>query len=239
MRLAIILLLAALAVSQPALPAAAQSRDGGVVAAYRQISTVFPGYRYGVKQHGGRWQSHNLYSGEPIDIVVDTANGYIQIVDEGTGGGSFETQVVLWRKSDGSPLVGIAESLIDGEGPGQTRLRFYSRDDGQWEDSSDYVWPGTPLDIFLRAEMSIADLRAVRTAGGRPHIRLPRKGSTIEVRLGLYAEKVRAVCKGEDWITVPDRTPYLRVCGLEDRLRSTVSYRWLRDEGRFEAPHLD
>lgn len=235
----LVLAVATAAVALPTSAAVAQSRDGGIVGAYREIVRSFPGFRYPVERRDGRWTSRNLSSGEAMDIVVDTANGYILITDEGTGGGSFETQAVLWRTSDRSPLVGIAESLIDGEGAGETRLRFYGRHDGRWEDATDHIWPGAPLDVFLRADMTVGDLRALRAAGGRPHIRLPRKGTAIEVRLGLYADKVRAVCKGEDWITVPDRTPYLTVCRLQGRFRASLAYRWSREEGRFAMPALD
>jgi hypothetical protein len=55
---------------------------------------------YALREEGKRWVTTSPDWGTPMPVTVDGPRGYMRILDDGTGGGSFETQVVLWRQAD-------------------------------------------------------------------------------------------------------------------------------------------
>jgi hypothetical protein len=213
--------LIALLATLPAIAAAQPS----VVSAYEEIrgSGLAPDLTYEIRSQGGGWVTTSPDWGTAMPVTVDAANGYVKIWDEGTGGGAYETQVVLWRQADGLPLVGIAETGYDPV-PGNTRLRFFAHDRHSWDEITGYSWPGVGLADFMTPEMSVADLRALEAINARVYIELPRSGLSPVARLAMPEEEIRAVCAGEDWIVVRDTAPYLRYC---ERLAAPL-YRVIR-----------
>jgi hypothetical protein len=73
--------------------------------------------------------SDNIYTTSgitetPFEIIVDLKNGYIEIEDEGTGGGTVTHQVVLYRKSDKKALIVHSQKYFDGVGI-ESKIKFY------------------------------------------------------------------------------------------------------------------
>ncbi|NPA67768.1 MAG: hypothetical protein GXO50_04075 [Chlorobi bacterium] len=48
------------------------------------------------------------------EAVVDIKNGYIQIVDEGTGGGALITEIALFKTTDKKDIIGVNTYFADG-----------------------------------------------------------------------------------------------------------------------------
>ena len=70
-------------------------------------------YKYLLTRKSGEWFTQSSADYE-MPVIVDIANGYIEISDEGTGGGSNFIQVVLFRKMDKTPCVGITLGGFNG-----------------------------------------------------------------------------------------------------------------------------
>jgi hypothetical protein len=233
------MIIAGSVVAAALIPSAA-SADPSVVDAYEALraSGVAPDLTYALEMDAGQWVTTSPDWGTPIPVLVDGSNGYVEILDEGTGGGSFETQIVLWRKADGAPLLGIAETAHLQPGMGASHVRFFESYAGRWEDLTGYVWPQVDLTDFMTDQMSVADLRDLTAIGASVYVDLPQHGLNAEARLTVPDELVRAVCDGEDWFVPADKEPYLRYCrNLSGALYRTMSVRWDRAEGRFfEGP---
>ena len=191
-----------------------------------RLSGLVADLTYALRQEGGQWVTTSPDWGTPMPIMVDGPNGYVRIMDEGTGGGSFETQIVLWRQADGLPLLGIAETSFD-PAAGQTRLRFFAHDRHQWDELTGYSWPGVTLSDFMTSDMTIGDLRDLRAIRAAVYVDLPRQGLRPEARLVYPEEEVRAVCNGEEWYVPADPAPYLRFCEtLSARLYHRIPFEW-------------
>jgi hypothetical protein len=209
----------------PVLPVAAQP---SVVAYYQELrqSGVAGALPYALSQQGGAWVTTSPDWGTAIPVTVDGPRGYIRILDEGTGGGAFETQIVLWRQADGLPLLGLAETPV-GPDASDTRLRFFAHDRHHWDDVTGYAWPGVALSDFMLDTMTVEELRVLQGIRAAIQIVLPREGLSPEARLVLPEAEIRAVCQGEDGYVPADPAPYLTYCRrLEGRLHRVVSFVW-------------
>lgn len=181
---------------------------------------------YALRREGGRWVTTSPDWGTAMPVTVDGPNGYVRVMDEGTGGGSFETQIVLWRQADDLPLLGIAETGFLPQ-PGNTRLRFFAHDRHEWNELTGYSWPGVSLADFMTPDMTVADLRDLEAIRAAVYIALPRQGLRPVARLTVPEAEVAAVCGGKDWFDPDDPGPYLRYCGrLRDRLYSRIAFDW-------------
>lgn len=191
---------------------------------------------YELRQEGGRWVTTSPDWGTPMPVTVDGTNGFVEIVDEGTGGGSLRTQVVLWRMADGQPLVGLGETSYSPPYPDTTRVRFFGHEDGHgWADWSDYVWPDPDIADFMTDDMSVGDLRALEAIGVQVAVSLPQHGTSPVAQLITRDTEISAVCGGEDWFVPSDPAPYLRYCDqLSGQLFREIEVIWNKDEYQFE-----
>lgn len=222
----------------PAAPAAAAPSPAGpaVTRQYMALmkSGIAPDLRYAIRSEGGRWLTTSPDWETPMPVSVDAAKGTILILDEGTGGGSFETQVALWPGSGGTPIVGIAETALIQPGQETTRVRFFEPIAGKWTEQTGYVWPDLSLADFMPGEMTIADLKDLKAIGAAVAVRFPRGGKDAEARLIVPKETVKAVCEGEDWFVPADKAPYLRYCEhIAGDLFRALPVKWTAEEGRF------
>jgi hypothetical protein len=106
--------------------------------------------KYGLSYNNGKYSSVSLaeYS---FDVIVDIKNGYIEISDEGTGGGSIYQQIVLFRSENREPLIGIT---IGGFNSFyfETRLNFYRYINKRWQMVTTEVLPDIKLERFVNNE---------------------------------------------------------------------------------------
>lgn len=193
-----------------------------------------PDLDYPLELQGSGWFSRNLSWDTDIPALVDTHSGYIFISDEGTGGGSFSTQVALWRLRDGSPLIGIAETSYLAANPEETRLRFFTRFTGHWREETSIFWPDVSPADFMPQDMSIADLKVLEEIGAVVFVSLPQKGLNPVAWLSLRAREIRSVCDGEDWFVVTDPVPYRYFCDkLAPRMMNRIELIWQKADERF------
>ncbi len=110
----------------------------------------FAEVKYDLQQKGGKWVTSSIDEYE-IDPVVDIQNGYIEILDEGTGGGSIHEIITLFRKADKSPLIGISLGGFDGLYQ-SSQTSFYAFNQDGWENVTKSVLPGFSFSSFLDEE---------------------------------------------------------------------------------------
>jgi len=226
------------AASAGAAPSAAGSASAGSSVASQYIallkSGIAPDLRYAIRLEAGRWVTTSPNWDTPMPVTVDAANDYISIHDEGTGGGSFETEVALLFGTGGGPLVGIAETSIVQPGQETTRVRFFEFFAGSWSEQTGYVWLDLSLADFMLGEMTIADLRDLKAIGASVDVALPRGSKDAEASLIVPKKTIQAVCKGEDWFVPADKGPYLRYCEhIAEKLFRFIPLQWNATEGRF------
>jgi hypothetical protein len=211
------------------------NENDSVVDYYTQLQSIEGlELEYPLTKKNGKWVSVNMSWETDFPAIVDLKSGYIFFTDEGTGGGNFDTQIVLWRRSDGSPLIGIAEVSYDPPYPLLWRLRFFEQDQDSWLDTTDYVLPKIGVSSFLTDNMTLADLNAVHDIGSGITVELPRKGTSIKAYLVVKDIYVNAVCNGEDWFEPGDKAPYFRYCENVRGLANTlILLKWNKQEGRF------
>jgi hypothetical protein len=112
--------------------------------------------------------------------IVDIKNGYIQIEDEGTGGGTLlYTEVALFRKSDKSYLIALngygrdeITHVVSGGTP-----KFYQWENNELREVTMEVFPATPLSLFFKEN--------VEPIESPYYFALPQVGKSIEYHIGL------------------------------------------------------
>lgn len=106
--------------------------------------------KYELTYNNGKYSVVSL-AGYNFDATVDIKNGYIEISDEGTGGGSIYQQIVLFRTANRSPLIGIT---IGGFNSFyfDTRLNFYRYINNTWQDVTYEVLPEIETEQFVNKE---------------------------------------------------------------------------------------
>lgn len=102
-------------------------------------------FKYAISKRNNVWLCKSI-AGYDISPTVDIRNGYIEINDEGTGGGSILTKVVLFRKKDRSPLIGITIGSFNGFFF-DSSTHFYEKQNGHW--MLTYPFPAFSIGRFL------------------------------------------------------------------------------------------
>lgn len=218
------------------LPLQALAGGASVVEAYADIRAAgfVSDLSYDLRQTDSGWVTTSPDWGNDMPVTVDASNGYIEIWDEGTGGGSFQVQVVLWRQADGQPLVGIAQTGYEPPYAEMTDLSLFGFDGTAWDNWTSYAWPEISLADFMPDDMSIGDLRALKATGASVHITLPQHGLNPVAYLTTRDEEIKAVCGGAEWFVIEDPTPYYLYCELlEARLYRQMEIIWDKDAVQF------
>ncbi|MBZ0216413.1 MAG: hypothetical protein K8F25_07670 [Fimbriimonadaceae bacterium] len=191
---------------------------------------------YEIENRDGKWVVKASAWDEYLPIEVDQRNGYIKIVDEGTGGGAEEIQVVLWRLENGVPLIGIAQAIFDDGAPATHTLSFFRKRKGSWWDVTDSVFsPVVPRD-FIRVAETPHDRMSLTAIDARVYYELPKTGTTIGAYLALKKEMINAVCNDSDMIVVPEPEMYHHYCNdLNSRMANAMRFDWDKQEVTFST----
>ena len=102
--------------------------------------------KYSLSKKGDAWFSESLAEYE-FAALVDIKNGFIEFNDEGTGGGNVLIRVVLFRKADRSPLIGITKGGFNGF-YFESSTAFYKKCNKTWVEAND-VFPAIYFERFL------------------------------------------------------------------------------------------
>ncbi len=140
--------------------------------------------KYPLYKKGDIWFSHSSADNE-FTPVVDIKNGYIEFNDEGTGGGNVNTKIVLFRKKDDSPLIGITMGGYNGI-YFESSTAFYELKNDEWIKTNN-VFPELKIKRFLNKKYQ--DLYFKRDDIVTPNLttltELPQLGTTIKIDLNF------------------------------------------------------
>lgn len=102
--------------------------------------------KYVIQKKEGVWICKST-SGNNFSPLIDLKNGYIEINDEGTGGGNSYQQIVLFRKIDRSPLIGVTTGSFNGF-YFDSSTTFYEKLGNKWMEAKN-VFPELTIQRFL------------------------------------------------------------------------------------------
>ena len=183
-------LLAAVGLLHPATGEAAEPAPKSIVDYYRQVpEALFPNQHKGELTRTKKgWITHSTQTDEELPVTVDIQNGFIEFVDEGTGGGTGTLQAALFLKENKSSLFGINESSSDGV-TAEGKLVFIARDGGHFKDVTAEVLPKLRVEDFIDARCMALLQKSYRDSVGPKEIlfKLPRQGTTIQARVPLFS----------------------------------------------------
>jgi hypothetical protein len=190
----ILLFLAALVV---AVPAHGQS----VVDHYRSVmaQTKDDG-AYTLTQTASGWRAKGYEDHSHIEVIVDIANGYFRLNDEGTGGGNLVTEAALFKPATGGPILGHAQRYHNGTQPQAGKTRFYRLTGGGWKELPATDLPPLTALLFVptRANPPAPDYGNLRPVV----VHLPRLGTTVDVYLTPSA--IAEDCPMQNWLGTDD-----------------------------------
>ena len=138
---------------------------------------------YKISNSKGKWVSTSIAEYE-INPIVDLRNGYIELIDEGTGGGVSKLQVVLYRKKDASALIGVSSYIGDGVWI-EHSLVFLEYKNQQWIDVSSEVLPNLSYKDFVKETYEMPDFPESYYEISTIYYKLPQHGTSIKASLDL------------------------------------------------------
>ncbi len=150
-----------------------------IVQYYREMPvSLAGGFKYRLENRKGEWISQSSAEYE-IKPLVDIKNGYLSIVDHGTGGGTITHEVVLFLTNDGRTVIGM--NLIEMDGVSiSSNLKFYRVTGTHWKEVTSEVLPPLNIRNFIDSGYSTGDLDLLKDRLGLISIfyALPRYGTT-------------------------------------------------------------
>lgn len=180
-------------------------------------------YEYPLQEQQGRWVCISPLTEESFEAVVDVPNGFIELEDDGTGGGTYRRQVVLFRMEDSKAVIGVNELIHDGVTLSHN-YAFYRDQNGRLEDWTERTMPAISGFDFLPSDY--AEESDIVAQALDVYFELPRKGTklTCKVWTGKKVYFCQEDANEEDQIA----------CAVINRvIRESFKLDWNRQEGRF------
>ncbi len=214
--------------------AAVQPTTGSVLEWYQDCpdATVL---EYALSEKDGKWVTQSTAEYE-IEAKVDVKNGYVELMDDGTGGGSVILQVVLWRKADKSGLLGVSRGYSDGASI-EGSVAFYSVDGGSWAEVTDQVLvdygPGVFYDQawYGANEAKLQQLYDEYGLNDAVTWKLPQKGTSPAVLLAATGRMNMALHGMGVQVSAEDRAALQDA--LDHVVTGKVSLTWDKEKGTF------
>ncbi len=190
---------------------------------YQRLKGVYdPGYP--IQKKGNKWVSVSPATEEAIEATVDIPNGFIEVVDEGTGGGTQKVQVVLFRMANGTAVIAVSLQNFDGIDVSQ-ELYFLRDTPKGLADWSEHTMPVITGFDFLPDDY--AEEPDVVEEALSIYFALPRKGTNVTAM--IYTEKKSLYCSQQATEQQRDL-----LCPVFGRLvRTSLLLKWDRTEGKF------
>lgn len=157
---------------------------------------------YKIEQRGAK---HVAVGGEfsmVVRAIVDGANGYLMIDDEGTGGGNGVTEAAIFRMASGSALFVVATRAYETFRVQNGTIDVYRWSDGTLTPAPELFPKPEPRD-FLPGADTARNTGFARSEDewNETVFHLPRKGQTIDAYL-LRFDVER--CVKDDWMGQPE-----------------------------------
>lgn len=188
--------------------------------------------KYDIQQREGQWVTLSD-PGPAVKPVVDIKNGYLQLKDHGTGGGTLEQTLALFRDKAGSDLLGLTIRQFDGVGT-TCRLQFLQPKAGAWQNATAQVMPAPALKEFFDPGYDLNLKRAENLFEGIVVLyQLPRVGTTMIAEINL--DRFIMLQNSES-----EQKPAAAVMPLLQNLKyQRVSLPWDKTKGRFSVGKKD
>ncbi len=164
------------------------SQNLSIIDYYRLLPDSLIHY-YEIFYKDNKWYTNSCAEYE-IEILVDIKNGYIEINDEGTGGGRTTVKTVLFRKTDGSGLIGISYHFYDGFA--DSDIKFLEYKNNEWVFVTNEVLPEITYRNFMSDDY---ELPYFEFPPFSIYYDLPQFGSSI--KLTIFYDILKMQCDGE------------------------------------------
>ncbi len=156
-----------------------------------------------------------------VPVTIDEANGFMEIIDNGTGGGTANLQLAIFKDNKGEETVAV-NYYGSGDGIHDAALNFFHKEnklmDVTYDKSVVEDWT-----VFESKAMEDAGDFSAWTENSPPYTyyKLPRKGTTITLHYGI--NKVDYDCEGNS---------NQEACALKKKFKPVSMY-WHKDGGYF------
>jgi len=197
--------------------------------------------RYELANKDGKWLTKSSV-GYEFEVVVDAANGYLEINDRGTGGGFVAQELALLATADGGTVIGVNIYCADGTQARTKGLRFYRRDGNRFRDVTKDVLPELDWKMFYRAnQWNIEDLKQGAKIAAREKIalirfKLPRNGTML--RASFLKENL--IIRGQYTTSGLTAAEGALLAGMVNTLaRDRIMLKWDAAAARFVLPGSD
>lgn len=161
--------------------------------------------------------------------IIDYPRGYYAIVSEDGHQLNRPFQMALFKKQDGSYLVGLSKQVYEEEiavSYYQNHFLVMDTQTLQWEEVSATVCPEINVEDFFKDEKALGLIKRMKK-GDFPAMQpmyfryfMPRKGTTVLVKLDI---------REDDFFFSKAEIAYLQSCRKE-----AIELKWNRKTGRFE-----
>ena len=143
--------------------------------------------RYKLIYKNKKWVT-NSFAGIEFETVVDIKNGFIEIDDQGTGGGSIKYQVVLFATKNKKDYIGISK-IMEGAVETNARYKFLCYKNKKWLDVTAKIMPALKIRNFIKPGFSNQQItKAITLLKQKINktdwfiVNLPRHGLTAKVK---------------------------------------------------------
>ncbi|WP_157698909.1 hypothetical protein [Bernardetia litoralis] len=183
---------------------------------------------YKLFKKGNDWKTTSNADYE-MSATVDFKNGYIEIDDDGTGGGTVNVQVVLFRTIDKRELIGVTtHRIFDGDFAGAT-YDFWKSTDSGWKNVTKEVLP-TNFNYTNFCTQKIANVDAGFEKDINYRILLPQHGTTAKLYLSDALMMKQSDCERNNI----DKSECELVELLQNNSYEYVELIWDKDNTRFK-----
>jgi len=171
-----------------------------------------------IKIANGNWKAHSGETDQDLAIKLNAAGTYLEIKDNGTGGGTTTFQLKLFRDNGGREFIAFNKSWTDGVmHEGAIDFMYV---DGTPGDATWSVYPDLPESEFFQDGQSKNGNEEYFT-GEYTYCNIPETGNTIELYTGYRS--IDAACESGDE----------KICDLKKKLKSKLVLVWQKEANMF------
>ncbi|MCX7821201.1 MAG: hypothetical protein N2258_05950 [Brevinematales bacterium] len=106
---------------------------------------------YKIYKRGKSYKTISVTS-EEMDVTVDFKNGYLSIIDEGTGGGNYEIYMAMFKSVTEKVYILIYNRTTDGVGIDNSLLYCYEVENGNWRNVKNEIFPENFWKLFFKED---------------------------------------------------------------------------------------
>lgn len=140
--------------------------------------------KYKIFFKDNRWKTISASSSQEFNIIVDNRNGYIKILDRGTGGGSTKLVIVLFISPRNNYLA--IQNTTGGTAIPNNKLLFFRYKHNRWENVTSRIMTKIQINRLLHKKYNSEEIKKIMSISKKIlrslelyNYRLPRYGTTI------------------------------------------------------------